>query len=116
VVYLIEELHTTGRWPILVYVSSNMNGHMYSDTNKHYAYIILILGPCEDWEAYISPFQQVYELSVGNLMQHSFNPRTKFNVSRTCWKFREVRITADQIWIHPVISCPIVSYPQGSVR
>jgi hypothetical protein len=71
VAYLIEEIHTTGRWPILVYVSSNMNGHMYSDTNKHGAYIILILGPCEDWQAYISRFQQqVYEMSVSNLMQH----------------------------------------------
>jgi hypothetical protein len=43
--YLIEELHTSGPWPILVYnVSYKMNGIMYTEVHPHY--IILISGMC----------------------------------------------------------------------
>jgi len=57
--YFIKALHILGRWPILVYnVGNNINGNMYTDINKHEAYIIPILGPCEDWTEYISRFQQ----------------------------------------------------------
>jgi hypothetical protein len=55
---------------------------MYSDTNKHGAYIILISGPCNNWEEYISCFQQqVYKLSADELTRLSFNRRAKFIVS-----------------------------------
>jgi hypothetical protein len=57
--YLVEELHKTGHWPNLVYnVSTNVKGRMYSEIYKHGAYIILVSGPCEEWEEYISRFQQ----------------------------------------------------------
>jgi len=81
--YLIEELHISGCWPILVYnVSKNTNRNMYSEINKHCAYIILISGPCEEWTEYISHFQQqLYKLSAGNNTWHSWNPRAKFIVS-----------------------------------
>ena len=49
--YLIETLHVriSGRWPVLVHnVSKNTNRNMYSEINKHGAYIILISGPCEE--------------------------------------------------------------------
>ena len=49
--YLIEELHTSGLWPILVYnVSYKMNGNMYTEIQQHGSYIILISGPCKDLE------------------------------------------------------------------
>jgi hypothetical protein len=81
--YLIEGLHTSGRWPILVYnVSSKMNGNMYSEINKQDSYIILISGPCEEWAEYISRFQkQLNELTTGDITWHSFNPTAKFIVS-----------------------------------
>jgi hypothetical protein len=81
--YLLQALHTSGRWPILVYnVSSDLKGNMYSETNKQGAYIILISGPCEETMEYISRFrQQVYKLSADNFTGQSFNPRAKFVVS-----------------------------------
>jgi hypothetical protein len=34
--YLIEELHTSGRWPILVHnVSYKMKGNMYTEIHPH---------------------------------------------------------------------------------
>ena len=81
--YLLEELHTSGLWPIVVYnVSSNVKGNTYSEKEKHGAYIILISAPCEEWKDFISRFQQqVYEVSADNSTWYSFNPRAKFIIS-----------------------------------
>ena len=81
--YLIEELHNSGRWPILVYnVSYNMKGNMYTEIHQHGSYIMLIAGPCEEWEEHIARYlQQLYELSAGNSTGHLWNPRAKFVVS-----------------------------------
>ena len=81
--YLIEELHTSGHWPILVNnVGYKMNGNMYTEIHQHSSYIILISGPCKEWEEHIARYiQQLYELSVGNSTGHFWNPRTKFIVS-----------------------------------
>lgn len=81
--YLIEELHTSDRWPILVYnVSYNMNGNMYTEIHQHGSYIMLIAGPCEEWEEHTARYlQQLYELSAGNSTGHLWNPRAKFAVS-----------------------------------
>jgi hypothetical protein len=106
--YLIEELHTSGRWPILVYNISYMwNGNMYTEINQHGSYIILTSGPCFVSELYIRNFwQQLKELIYHNNREHSWNPRAKFvvpvmsnctqventNISRTIlehlWKFK----------------------------
>jgi hypothetical protein len=62
--YLIEELHTSGCWPILVYnVGYKMNGNMYREIQQHGSYIILISGPCTVWEFdTVSFWQQLNEL------------------------------------------------------
>jgi hypothetical protein len=67
--YLIEELNTSGRWPILVFnVSCEMNRNMYTEIHKYGSYIILISGPCEEAEQFHSCFRkQVLALSVGKL-------------------------------------------------
>jgi hypothetical protein len=45
--YLIDKLHTSGRWPILLFnVTYKMNENMYTDIHQHGSYIILISGPC----------------------------------------------------------------------
>ena len=65
--HLIEELHTLGCWPILVYnVGYKMNGNMHTDIHQHGSYIMLISGPCEEWEEHIARYiKQLYELFVG---------------------------------------------------
>jgi hypothetical protein len=70
--YLIEELHTSGRWPILVYnVGYKMNGNMYTDIQQHGSYIILISGPCEEGEEHISSFwQQLDDIFTVNNKRH----------------------------------------------
>ena len=43
--HVIEELHISGRWNVLVYnVNHNMKGVTYSETSRHGTYIILISG------------------------------------------------------------------------
>ena len=66
--YLIEELHTSEHWPILVYnVGYKMNGNTYTEIHPHGSYITLMSGPCKEWEHHISCFrQQLHELSSDN--------------------------------------------------
>ena len=55
--YLIKELHTSGRWPLLVYnMIYDMNTTMYTEIHPHGSYIILISVPCEEWEEHISSY------------------------------------------------------------
>ena len=95
--YLIEELHTSGRWPILIYNASyKMNENMYTDIHQHGSYIILISGPCKECEKYISDlWQQMYELSVDEKMWLSRNPRAKFIVSviSTCKHLENIYVS-----------------------
>jgi hypothetical protein len=67
--YLIEELHTSARWPILVYnVSYEMNRIVYTEIHKYSSYIILISGPCKESEQFHSGFwKEVSALSEGKL-------------------------------------------------
>jgi hypothetical protein len=81
--HLIDELHKSGRWSILVYdFSCNKKLNMYTEIHQHGNYIILVSGTCEEGEEYSSRFwHQVYELSVDDKTWLSWNPRTKFVVS-----------------------------------
>jgi hypothetical protein len=81
--YLIQEMHTSCLWPILVYNASyKMNENMYRDIQQHGSYIILISGPCGEGEVYRSVlFQQLYELSTDDKMWLSWNARAKYIVS-----------------------------------
>jgi len=113
--YLIHELHTSGRWPILVYnVSSDMKENMYSETNKQDAYIILISGPCEERMEYISRFrQQVYELSADEITGQSFNPRVKFIVSvmSNCEQKENTefsRAILNELWLNEVMKATVL--------
>jgi hypothetical protein len=115
--YLTEKLHIhiSGLWLILVYnVSKNTNGNMYSEINKHGAYIILIAGPCEEWTEYISRFQQqLYGLSAGNNTRHSWNPRAKFIVSvmSNCEQKENTEISRailNELWLNEVIEATVL--------
>jgi hypothetical protein len=57
---LVEELHTSGRWPILVFnVSYKMNGNTYTEIHQHGSYIILTSGSCNEWEEHLCFFLAV---------------------------------------------------------
>jgi len=81
--YLNEELHTSGRWPILVQnISYKMKGNTYTEIHQHSSYIILISGPRKECKEHISLFmRQLHELSVVKSMWHSWNPAAKFIAS-----------------------------------
>jgi len=81
--YLIQGLHTSGRWPILVYnINHKINGNTYTEIQQHGSYIIQISGPCKEWEELISRYLQLlYDLFVGKNAWHSWNPGAKFVVS-----------------------------------
>ena len=81
--YLIDELHTSGRWPMLLFnIKYQMNENMYTDIHPHGSYIILISGPCKEWEKHISGlWQQMYDLSTDDKLWLSRNPRGKYIVS-----------------------------------
>jgi hypothetical protein len=80
--YLIKELHTSGRWPILVYnMSHGIEGNMYTEIIQNGNYVILISGPCVEWELYKTRFSaQLTNLIFGKTRKHSWNPRAKLIV------------------------------------
>jgi hypothetical protein len=113
--YLLQELHTSGRWPILVYnMSSDMKENMYSETNKQGAYIILISGPCEERMEYIARFkQQVYGLSADKIRGQSFNARVKFIVSvmSNCEQKENTefsRAILNDLWMNDVMKATVL--------
>ena len=107
--YLIEELHISGRWPILVFNTSyKINENMYTEIHSHGSYIILISGPCKEWENYISGlWQQLLELSVNDKIWLSLNRRGKFIVSvmSNCTHLDNTDISRailNQIWMYQI--------------
>jgi hypothetical protein len=108
VYYLIKELHALVRWSIVVFNARyEMEGNMLLETHKHGNYIILISGPCEDWEERTSRFrQQLSILRFGNTRQ-SWNPRAKFLVTimSDCSHFDITLISRailNEFWFHGV--------------
>jgi len=114
--YLIEELlHTSGRWPVLVFNTSyKMNENMYTEIYPHSSYIILISGPCKEWEEHISGlWQQLYELSVNERMWLSRNPRGKYIVSvmSNCThldKNHIARAILNHLWFYQVTKAAVL--------
>jgi hypothetical protein len=109
--YLIEEMHKSGRWPIIVYnVSYKMNGNTYTDVHKHGSYILLISGPCKEWEERISRYlRQLYEHSGGN----SWNLGAKFVVSvMTNCTYQEnknySRSILNELWLYEVMNVAVL--------
>jgi hypothetical protein len=82
VVYLIKELHISGRWTIMVYsVGYEIEGNMYTEIIQNGNYIILTSGLCVAWELHKTRFSaQLTNLIFGKTRKHSWNPRAKFVV------------------------------------
>ena len=116
VAYLIEELHTSGRWPIVVYnVGYKMNGNLYTEIHQHGRYSLLISGPCEVREEHISRFlQQLYVLSSGYNARYSWNPRAKFVVSvmSNCTHRANTKLSRailNELWFYEVMNIAVLS-------
>jgi len=121
--YLIQELHISGCWPILVFnVSPNINGSVYTELNKREAYIILISGLREEWTEYISHFlRQVYEMSANDIMWHSFNPRAKFiaSVMSNCEHKENTEISRailSELWLNEVTKATVLLFLVSNER
>ena len=113
--YLIEGLHSLRRWLLLVNnISYNMNTNMYTEIQQHDSYIMLISGPCEEWEGHIARYvQQLYELSVVNNMGNSWNPRAKFLVSvmSNCTHMENTklsRVVLNELWLYEVMNVAVI--------
>ena len=112
--YLIEELHISSRWPILVHkISYKMEGYtrMHTQTHPHGSYIIFISGPCKELNLNTLFFRvQLNELSFG---KNSWNPKAKFIVSimSNCThtentKFSKVLLT--ELWFREVMNAAVI--------
>jgi hypothetical protein len=87
--------------------------NMFFEAHKHGNYIILISGPCQDWEERISRFrQQLSTLRFGNTRK-SWNPRAKFlvTVMSDCPYFDTTLISRailNEFWFHRVLKAAVL--------
>ncbi|GFG37213.1 hypothetical protein Cfor_06114 [Coptotermes formosanus] len=87
---------------------------MYVETHKHGNYIILLSGPCQEWEELISRFwQQLSILIFGDVME-SWNPAGKFVVSvmLNSTHFNNTLISRaifDELWFSGVVKATVLS-------
>jgi len=113
--YLIEELHTSGRWPILVHnVSYKKKGYMHTEIHPRGSYIILISGPCNVWEKHMVLLNlQLYEMSLGDNTWYSWNPKAKFIVSvmSNCTHEENTklsRVLLNKLWLKEVMNAAVL--------
>ena len=77
--YLIQEIHTSSRWPVLVFsVSKEMDQNMYTEIHQHYSYVILITASCKKWEQNTVDFQKQLSVLSGGNLRESWNPNARF--------------------------------------
>jgi hypothetical protein len=112
--YLITELHTSSRWPILLFNTSyEVSGNMTVEINQHGSYIILISGSCRNFDDYIGKFwKQLSALAYGKI-QRSWNPRAKFvlPVMSACRHYNTTylsRAILSKLWLYKVTSAVVL--------
>ena len=113
--YLIEELHTSRRWPILVFnTSRKMNENMYTEILQYGSHIIPISGPCNEWGKYISGlWQQMRELFSNDKIWLSRNPRGNYIVSvmSNCSHLDTINISRailNELWFFQVSNAAVL--------
>jgi len=88
--YLIQDIYLTSCWPVLVLnVSNEMTQSMYTEIHQHYSYIILISGPCKDWEQNTFGIRKQLSALSGDKMSESWKPNARFiiRVIANCMQF-----------------------------
>ena len=112
--YLIQELHKSHRWPILVFsVSYEITGKMYTEIPQHGSYIILISGTCHNGEGFLSSFRkQLLALSEGMDLK-LWKPSTRFliPVVSNCANLNSTNISRtilSQLWTYQVMNAAVL--------
>jgi hypothetical protein len=112
--YLITELHTSNRWPILLFNTSyEVNGNITIEINQHGSYVILISGSCRNFDDYIGEFlKQLAALAFGKI-QHSWNPRAKFilPVLSACTHYNTTYLSKailSKLWLYKVTNAVVI--------
>jgi hypothetical protein len=113
--YLIEELHSSGRWPIVVFnIIYKMNEHMHTNIRLHGSHIILISWPCNEWKKYISElWQQMRKLFTNDKIWLSRNPRGNYivYVMSNCTHLDTINISRDilnELWFFQVSNAAVL--------
>jgi len=113
--YLIEELHKSDLWPILVCnVGYKMDGNTYKEIHPHGSYIILTSVTCRVWEENIGNFMwQMNQLVFRDNTKYSWNPRAKFVVSvvSNCRHFENKfisRAILEHLWFYDVMDAVVL--------
>jgi hypothetical protein len=110
--YLLEELHTSGRWPILVYNMGNvMKENMFTEINQDGIYIIPTSVPCVEWKLHIRSFLD--ELILRNQRKHSWKARAKFvvPVMSNCTQFDNKILSSailKKLWYFKVMNVAVL--------
>jgi hypothetical protein len=112
--YLTEELHKSGRWPIVVLnISSEMHGSMYTEIHQHGSCIILISEPCEEWEQNTFGFRKQLSALSGSKLRESWNSSARFVVSfmSNCANYDTTntsRFILSELWSYQVITAAVL--------
>ncbi|KDQ71593.1 hypothetical protein L798_08321 [Zootermopsis nevadensis] len=73
--YLIEKLHKSIRWPILVLNTAyEIDSSMRKEINPHGSYIILASGACREFNKFT---EHIYKQLAGLTVTDSWNPRAR---------------------------------------
>jgi hypothetical protein len=106
--YLIEQLHKSSRWPILVFnVTYEMNSLMRIEINPHGSYIILVSGYCRVYSETITYLSEQLAALAQRTMWQSWNPRAKFvvPVMDTCRPYNVSYLSQailSKLWLYKV--------------
>jgi hypothetical protein len=106
--YLIEQLHMSSSWPILVFnVTYEMKCLMCTEINPHGSYIILVSGYCRGYSETLTDLtEQLAALALRTLWD-SWNPRAKFvvPVMDTCRPYNVSYLSQailNNLWLYKV--------------
>ena len=120
--YLIQDIYLTSRWPVLVFnVSNEMTQSMYTEIHQHYSYIILISGPCKDWEQNTFGIgKQLSALSEGK-MRESWKPNARFiiQVMANCTQFDSKNMSRSilsHLWTYQVSNAAVLFLKPDAYR
>jgi hypothetical protein len=114
IVYLITELHTSNRWPILLFNTNyKVNANMTVEIHQHGGYVILISGSCRNFDEYIGKFSKQLTALASGKVQHSWNPRAKFvlPVLSACTNHNSTylaRAILSRLWLYKVTNAVVL--------
>jgi len=120
--YFIQDIHLTSRWPVLVLnVSNEMKQSMYTEIHQHNIYIVLISGPCKDWEQ--NPFGIRKQLSAlsERKMRESWKPNARFiiQVMANCTQFECKNMSQSilsHLWTYQVSNAAVLFLKPDAYR